>query len=287
MTNATSSSSKKPKTGGFDNASRTNASRRKREASPRSEAKPKGQKPNRTERRFVSERSLLATISVAGTVVAGLALGGGAYGYLMVAPAVTVALWLMLGGLLLLAAVIVWGDVEGMTLRVGDGGVARERGGKVILRLAWCDMREVGLRNSEVYIEASSGRLSFAIAANPIAAAWIASEASKRIPTRWKPGNAQAGTEAEADAHTDAGTDASAAVAKTSGVDVNALPKVSDGDGELVSLEPTQIAGRPCRASGRPIIFEEDACLCPRCGEVYAKDTMPERCLTCDAPLRS
>ena len=31
--------------------------------------------------------------------------------------------------------------------------------------------------------------------------------------------------------------------------------------------------------------FERDARLCPNCGEVYLKDQVPKKCLTCQAEL--
>ena len=54
---------------------------------------------------------------------------------------------------------------------------------------------------------------------------------------------------------------------------------------ESVTVEELQIAGRHCRASGKPISFERDARLCPQCGEAYLKDQVPKKCLTCQAEL--
>jgi hypothetical protein len=51
-------------------------------------------------------------------------------------------------------------------------------------------------------------------------------------------------------------------------------------------LEPPQIAGQSCKATGKVISFEKDARLCGQCGELYHKSGVPDRCLTCDARLR-
>ena len=52
-----------------------------------------------------------------------------------------------------------------------------------------------------------------------------------------------------------------------------------------VTLEPAQVAGQKCKASGKLIAFEKDARLCGRCGEIYHKDSVPKRCEVCDARL--
>ena len=60
-----------------------------------------------------------------------------------------------------------------------------------------------------------------------------------------------------------------------------------DGDaGEKLTLEPPQVAGQHCKQSDKLIAFEKDGRLCGRCGEVYHKDSVPQRCLTCDAALK-
>jgi hypothetical protein len=60
-----------------------------------------------------------------------------------------------------------------------------------------------------------------------------------------------------------------------------------DGAGTIVGVEPVQVAGRRCKASGVIISFERDAVTCQRCGEVYDLRHKPSSCLTCDAPMPS
>jgi hypothetical protein len=66
---------------------------------------------------------------------------------------------------------------------------------------------------------------------------------------------------------------------------VDGLPTPRDDDGELLVVESLQVAGRECAASGKTIAFERDARLCPQCCQVYLKDRVPKKCLTCDAEL--
>jgi hypothetical protein len=66
---------------------------------------------------------------------------------------------------------------------------------------------------------------------------------------------------------------------------VEGLPAPRDDDGELLSVEGAQVAGRTCAASGKTIAFERDARLCPQCTQVYLKDKVPKKCLTCGAEL--
>ncbi|MEZ4310170.1 MAG: hypothetical protein R3F14_19180 [Polyangiaceae bacterium] len=64
------------------------------------------------------------------------------------------------------------------------------------------------------------------------------------------------------------------------------MPAPERGGAGKERLDPPRIAGRACKASGQTIAFEKDARLCGRCGELYHKKSVPERCLTCEARLR-
>ena len=54
--------------------------------------------------------------------------------------------------------------------------------------------------------------------------------------------------------------------------------------GEAIALEPLQIAGRRCAASGKPIAFEADGVACAACERVYLAAAKPSAC-ACGAPL--
>lgn len=230
----------------------------KKEASKRKKSKERRRKKQeeRVERRFVPARSNAAMLTMAGAVVGGLAVGAGAYGQWISDPRVAASPWMVAGGAVVLAAVILWGDMEGTAVRVGDAGVALEKQGKPANRIAWCDMREVRLEDGTIRIDAEAP-LGFSVAANPSAAAWVIKEARERIPKRLKADKAAR----------------------------EALPGTAADDGERVQVEPLQVTGRACRASEQVITFERDARFCSRCGEVYHKDSMPDACLTCEAAL--
>jgi primosomal protein N' len=48
-----------------------------------------------------------------------------------------------------------------------------------------------------------------------------------------------------------------------------------------------QVAGRRCAKCDAVITFEVDARLCAQCGQVYHREHVPDRCVTCDAELKS
>jgi hypothetical protein len=135
--------------------------------------------------------------------------------------------------------------------------VALERAGVVVRRVAWCEMREVSVKDGTVRMETQEGPLVFKVAANPVGAAWVVQQAEERIPKR----------------------------VKVDKLERDVLPEAKSGDGERVDVEPLQVTGRACRASDRVITFERDSRFCLRCGEVYHKDAMPARCLTCEGSL--
>lgn len=223
----------------------------------KSKERRKAKKPERTERRFAPQRSNGAMLTMGGSILGGLAIGAGAYGQWLADHRLAASPYIVAGGAVVLAGVILWGDMEGSAVRVGDAGVAVEKGGKVTTRIAWCDMKSIELQDGRVRIDAEPTGCSISVAANPLAAAWVIKEAEDRVPNRLK-------------------------AAKS---DRESLPKTARTDGERVDVEAQQITGRACRASDRVITFERDARQCSRCGEVYHKDSLPETCLTCDADL--
>jgi hypothetical protein len=86
------------------------------------------------------------------------------------------------------------------------------------------------------------------------AAAWIVKEARERVP---------------------------ATVDVPQDVD---LPETRSSDGQSTPLEPPQVVGKHCAASGKIIAYEPDARVCTRCERVYHKAHVPESC-ECGASL--
>ena len=48
--------------------------------------------------------------------------------------------------------------------------------------------------------------------------------------------------------------------------------------GEVIVLDPIQVVGKHCAASGKVIAYEPDARVCSRCERVYHKAHVPETC---------
>ena len=211
----------------------------------------------RKERRFEPVRSQIALLTIAGTAIGGLALGIGIYAQWLALHRLAYAPWIVAGGAAVLAAVILWGQLAGAAVRVGDAGLAIERGDAAPIRVAWYEISGLSVRDARAVIESKESTITLRLDEHPSAIAWLVREAEARIPAKVKIEESQKAS----------------------------LPKTSDTDGVVVSVEATQVTGRRCRASDKVITFERDARLCARCGEIYHVDALPERCLTCDAPM--
>jgi hypothetical protein len=222
-------------------------------------AKPKKQaqaKRVRKERRFLPEPTYASRASIGGGMLGALILGAGVYSQWLSENPRAIAPYLFGVGAVSLGAALWFGDAGALPVRVGDAGIAIEKGNELV-RLAWCDMERVYTERAELVAKGKELTLRIPIAAHRTAVAWILSEGTKRMP-------------------------AAMDVKRQSLV---GLPDPKDGDGEFVVIDGLQITGRHCAASGKPISFERDARLCPVCGQVYAKDQVPKTCLTCEADL--
>ena len=212
----------------------------------------------RSERRFEPTASAMAILSTVGMSIGAVLVGAGTYAQWLRAgelPPHPAAPWLLAGGAFLLIGVALFGQRLAKPVRVGDAGIALEKGPGEMDRLEWRDVSRVLLNSTTLSLQGAGTSISVPIAVHAAAAARIFAEAARRIP------------------------------AKVDGLDGSALGKPEANDGEELALEPPQIAGQHCKASDKLIAFEKDGRLCGRCGEVYHKDSVPSRCLTCDAPL--
>jgi hypothetical protein len=161
-------------------------------------------------------------------------------------------------GILGVIAATLMGASDGLPIRVGDAGVAVERGENQPDRIYWYEIDQVGLEgNDRMVVEGANKRIVAPLQHHAGAAAWILKEAMARIPKRVK-------VPAEQTPTILAGT---------------------DDHGKTLVVDKIQLAGRRCKASNAIISFERDARSCKRCGEVYEKKHVPEKCLTCEAPL--
>ena len=214
----------------------------------------------RVERRFEPDSMQISTAAAGAGFLGCAALGVGVYGqwireYLHQMP-LEASPYIVAGGAVVLGGALWFGDSAALAVRVGDAGVALEKGSEM-QRLAWCDIDRIAVDGKRLVLKGEDATLAVPIAVQKRAVAWILSEAARRVPK--------------------------ALDVKPSAVDT--LPKPKDTDGQLVDVEGVQVAGRHCAASDKPIAFEKDARLCPNCAQVYWKDSVPKKCVSCDSAL--
>jgi hypothetical protein len=219
--------------------------------------KGKTKRRTRKERRFVGEQTYASKLTTSIGMFGALTLGAGVYSQWVAESPGTAAPYLLVTGALMLGGSLWYGELGTLPIRVGDAGVAIERG-KEIERVAWCDLERVRVKDGKLRLEAKGGpTFEIVIAAHPKGVARILAEGTRRVPEAM-----------------DVKKSATAG-----------LPEPREDDGELLVVESIQVAGRECAASGKTIAFERDARLCPQCCQVYLKDVVPKQCLTCEAEL--
>jgi hypothetical protein len=205
----------------------------------------------RTERRYATSSRSTWIIPTAGALSA-LAMGAGTYAQLLrpaEAAPIAAAPWLLAGGALGLAASIWFGGPRG-AIRVGDGGIAIERGG-ALQRMPWYAITRISVSGDALIAEGkddagASCTVSISRTKDVNAAGRIAAEAAMRIP-----GVVNLGDEGFA---------------------------YDEQAGNVLPLEPLHLAGKRCTQSGTTIAFEADARLCPKCERVYHHAHLPAEC---------
>lgn len=218
--------------------------------------KKKKAKRERKERRFSPEQTYSSSSAVAVGMVGALAAGAGVWGQWISENPHGYAPFLFGGGAVALGAALWFGDAGAVPVRIGDAGIALERGSE-LTRLAWCDLETIEVVGKQLMARGKNVSFGIPIAAQPKAVAWILAEATRRVPD----------------------------VMNVKQSELKTLPEPKDLDGELVPLEGVQVAGRHCAASDKTIAFERDARLCPNCAQVYLKDEVPKKCVTCERDL--
>lgn len=221
-------------------------------------AEKKKRKParERTERRFIPEATHTSRFAAGLGMLGSLALGAGTYGAWMKETPVSFAPALVTAGAIGLGAGLWLGSASTFPVRVGDAGVAIERGSE-ITRLLWCDIQELKIQGGDLIAKSESLTLAIPIGAHPRAVSFIIAEAERRLPK----------------------------IVKVSESEKRAIPAPSVPGGEEVPVSGDQVAGRRCAATQKIISFERDARLCPNCAQVYHKDNVPQTCVTCSNEL--
>jgi hypothetical protein len=195
--------------------------------------------------------------------IGALAMGAGAWGqfgalvYDGGPEPLKFAPYILAAGALLVGAAIWIGTSGEPALRVGDAGLAVEKGG--LRRMPWYGIERIKWRDEVVRVTGKDElgvamSLNASLKSHPQAATWIVREARERVPTV-----------------VDVPEDAT-------------LPEPRATGGTLLPLEPPQVVGKHCASSGKVIAYEPDARICPRCERVYHKASVPPQC-ECGASL--
>jgi hypothetical protein len=215
----------------------------------------KTKKRERTERRFLPQSTTPPTLVKVIGGIGAAALGGGLFGQYGRPEAVPYSIWVMSAGALFTATAVWIGSSGDPALRVGDGGIAIEKGG--LRRIPWWGIDGLAWEDGRAQLvvdgaDEAGARITVRVGAKsqPQAAAWIVKEARARIPDKVQL-NEEVG---------------------------DSLPKASRDAGQVIKLEPVQVVGRHCAESGKVIAYEPDARVCPRCERVFHKSQVPESC---------
>lgn len=210
----------------------------------------------RRERRYVPE----ATHTTRGAAALGMLgsglLGAGVMGEWILETPHPAGQAMVAVGTLGLAVGLWLGSATPAPLRVGEAGVAVERG-REILRILWCDVEEIRLSGDVLEVRAKAFTLAIPLGASAVAVADVVAQADRRRPS----------------------------VVRLDEAARRRLPAAREPGGEDVAVVGEQIAGRRCAATGQILAFERDARLCPECAQAYEKSHVPEQCATCGAAL--
>lgn len=184
-------------------------------------------------------------------------LGAGVFGVWIMDEPFKWAEYVVAVGGLGLGLSLWFGQAPETAVLIGDSGIAVEDG-KQMVRIPWYRMRSLKVSAGSMVAEGETTKLKFLIGANPEAAAQALKEASVRVPDV---------------------VDVDKAIAQS-------LPAAEGPRGKRRSIEDDQVTGVRCASSKKIIRLEEEARLCPTCGQVYHRDALPDRCSHCDAELQ-
>jgi hypothetical protein len=222
----------------------------------KSPKKKKAPKKDRTELRFVPEPMYITPVAVVLGAVGCVMLGAGVFAQWIREVPGDYAPYLLAIGAAALGAALWVGNIGIFPVRVGDAGVAMERGPEVS-RLAWCELDKVRLERQELKLIAERMTFTIPVRAHPMAVSYIVQEVERRLPSL---------------------LDAPETERKQ-------LAPYKEGEGEATPVKGLQVAGSRCAASSKLISFERDARLCPNCGQVYHHEHVPKKCTTCETEL--
>ena len=228
-------------------------------------SKPRAKK--RQERRFIPQSShspwLVRVLGGAGAATLGAGAWANFYGHAFEGDEKLKAVpqYLIAGGAVLTGVAIWLGTSSDPPLRVGAPGIGMERGD--VRRVPWWGLTELTWESGSLSLvvtgkDEAGASLTFKVPlkSHPEAVGWIVKEARDRVPK----------------------------VVDIPEEVLEKLPAASPHAGLVVELEPLQVVGKKCAASGKTISYEPDARVCERCERVYFKRAVPKKC-KCGASL--
>ncbi len=232
--------------------------------------KKSGPKRDRRERRFVASGGVDAGIIRLMFAVGAMLLGAGAFGQFMrpnlaqvdvdgsalpALPPLPYAYGLLAAGALVTGVALWIGSSGGSAMRVGDAGVALEKG--EIVRMAWNAIKELtwdrAARSVRLLGTDEMGAAvdwTFAEKEYGDGVGWILKEGRARLPQLLDLDNETA----------------------------DEVDTVSADAGELLQLEPLQVVGKRCAQCDGVLAYEPEGRVCPHCERVYHKAHVPEHC---------
>jgi hypothetical protein len=164
--------------------------------------------------------------------------------------------YLVAVGAVVLGITIWIGTTAEATVRVGDPGIAIEKG--ELRRMPWWAIDKITFDDSAIALVVTGNdeasvpwTLKLGVKRHPEAIAWLVHEAAERIPRRLQ-------------------------------IDDDTRDKLpaaeSAREGEKLELEPLQVVGKRCAATNKIVSYEPDARVCRRCERVYLRTNVPKKC---------
>lgn len=215
----------------------------------------------RQERRFVSQSSANPAVVHGLGAISALLLGAGAWAYFYGKSfagdqeLAQVPSYLIAAGAIVLGVVIWIGTSSEPPIRVGDPGIALEKG--ELRRVPWWAIEKISLDEGvDALVVAGADDAGVAwtfkvpLKAHAEAAGWILQEALDRVPRR----------------------------VDIPDETIEKLPTAGEHAGLKVELDALQVVGRRDAVTGKIISYEPDARVCPRCERVYFKQSVPKKC---------
>ena len=215
----------------------------------------------RQERRFVAQSSnnpwLVRILGGLGAATLGAGTWGYSYGHAFEADEKLkpIPSYLIAAGAVLTGATIWLGTSSEVPLRVGDPGIAMEKG--EVRRMPWWGVSQITWESGNLSLvvtgkdeSGSSWTFKVPLKSHAEAVGWLVKEALDRIPKA---------------------------------VDIpdrvlEGLPGANPHAGMKIDLEPLQVVGKKDALTGKTISYEPDARVCTRCERVYFKRSVPKKC---------